>query len=109
MLGELHVALLKSIIKDIEDVARTPSVALGVNPGGGHPQIVEGVCVCRYPESSDCSFRLFVVCMRFIYFNPFYRHILGDSIYVTGSATSIFLPGLKFYGSLLYLLVLDLN
>lgn len=47
----MHVALLKSIIKDIEDVARTPSVALGVNqsssanPGGGHPQIVEGVCV----------------------------------------------------------------
>ncbi|KAJ1284714.1 hypothetical protein BS78_03G226300 [Paspalum vaginatum] len=42
LLGELHVALLKSIIKDIEDVARTPSIALGVNPGGGHPQIVEG-------------------------------------------------------------------
>ncbi|XP_040376666.1 homeobox-DDT domain protein RLT2-like [Oryza brachyantha] len=41
-LGELHIALLKSIIKDIEDVSRTPSVALGVNPGGGHPQIVEG-------------------------------------------------------------------
>lgn len=45
MLGELHVALLKSIIKDIEDVARTPLVALGVNPGGGHPHIVEGVGV----------------------------------------------------------------
>ena len=50
MLGELHVALLKSIIKDIEDVARTSSVVSGVNqsssanPGGGHPQIVEGVC-----------------------------------------------------------------
>uniref|UniRef100_A0A804QKX7 Uncharacterized protein n=1 Tax=Zea mays TaxID=4577 RepID=A0A804QKX7_MAIZE len=48
LLGELHVSLLKSVIKDIEDVARTPSVALGVNqsssanPGGGHPQIVEG-------------------------------------------------------------------
>ncbi|KAK3165036.1 hypothetical protein QOZ80_1AG0028110 [Eleusine coracana subsp. coracana] len=41
-LGELHVSLLKSIIKDIEDIARTPSVTLGVNPGGGHPQIVEG-------------------------------------------------------------------
>jgi hypothetical protein len=36
-LGELHVSLLKSIIKDIEDVARTPPVALGVNLGGGHP------------------------------------------------------------------------
>lgn len=50
LLGEIHVALLRSIIKDIEDVARTPSTVLGGNqntagnPGGGHPQIVEGVC-----------------------------------------------------------------
>ncbi|KAG5545205.1 hypothetical protein RHGRI_017628 [Rhododendron griersonianum] len=48
LLGEIHVALLRSIIKDIEDVARTPSTVLGGNqntagnPGGGHPQIVEG-------------------------------------------------------------------
>ncbi|MQL80851.1 hypothetical protein Taro_013301 [Colocasia esculenta] len=48
LLGEIHIALLKSIIKDIEDVARTPAVAVGANqnsaanPGGGHPQIVEG-------------------------------------------------------------------
>ncbi|CAL8146684.1 unnamed protein product [Prunus armeniaca] len=48
LLGEIHVALLRLIIKDIEDVARTPSTGLGVNqngaanPGGGHPQIVEG-------------------------------------------------------------------
>ncbi|GLT41039.1 hypothetical protein SLA2020_151290 [Shorea laevis] len=48
LLGEIHVALLRSIIKDIEDVARTPSTGLGANqnsaanPGGGHPQIVEG-------------------------------------------------------------------
>ncbi|KAM7498033.1 hypothetical protein LguiA_022447 [Lonicera macranthoides] len=48
LLGEIHVALLRSIIKDIEDVARTPSTVLGANqhsaanPGGGHPQIVEG-------------------------------------------------------------------
>ncbi|CAL9187124.1 unnamed protein product [Musa hybrid cultivar] len=48
LLGEVHVALLKSIIKDIEDVARTPASTLGasqsstVNPGGGHPQIIEG-------------------------------------------------------------------
>ena len=48
-MSEIHVALLKSIIKDIEDVARTPSTGLGqnqngaANPGGGHPQIVEGV------------------------------------------------------------------
>ncbi|XP_034701923.1 homeobox-DDT domain protein RLT2 isoform X4 [Vitis riparia] len=48
LLGEIHVALLRSIIKDIEDVVRTPSIGLGANqnsaanPGGGHPQIVEG-------------------------------------------------------------------
>ncbi|KAL3753446.1 hypothetical protein ACJRO7_000791 [Eucalyptus globulus] len=48
LLGKLHVALLKSIIRDIEDVARTPTTGLGVNqnnagnPEGGHPQIVEG-------------------------------------------------------------------
>lgn len=48
-MGEIHVALLKLIIKDIEDVARTPSSGLGVsqngaaNPSGGHPEIVEGV------------------------------------------------------------------
>lgn len=49
MLGEIHVSLLRTIIKDIEDVARTPSMGLGANqnstgnPGGGHPEIVEGV------------------------------------------------------------------
>lgn len=49
LLGEIHVALLRTIIKDIEDVARTPSTNVGANlnsvanPGGGHPHIVEGV------------------------------------------------------------------
>ncbi|XP_010260331.1 PREDICTED: homeobox-DDT domain protein RLT2 isoform X2 [Nelumbo nucifera] len=48
LLSEVHVVLLRSIIKDIEDVARTPSIGIGANqnsaanPGGGHPQIVEG-------------------------------------------------------------------
>ncbi|XP_014508807.1 homeobox-DDT domain protein RLT1 isoform X2 [Vigna radiata var. radiata] len=48
LLGEIHVALLKVVIKDIEDVARTPSTGLGsnqngaANAGGGHPEIVEG-------------------------------------------------------------------
>ncbi|RDX65166.1 Homeobox-DDT domain protein RLT2, partial [Mucuna pruriens] len=48
LLGEIHVALLKVIIKDIEDVARTPSTGLGMNQngaansGGGHLEIVEG-------------------------------------------------------------------
>lgn len=40
---------MKLIIKDIEDVARIPSLGLGTNqnttagPEGGHPHIVEGV------------------------------------------------------------------
>ncbi|GAB4824907.1 hypothetical protein Ancab_007779 [Ancistrocladus abbreviatus] len=44
LLGEIHIALLRSIIKDIEDVARTPAAGPGVNqnsaanPGGGHPE-----------------------------------------------------------------------
>ncbi|KAK1566908.1 hypothetical protein Q3G72_005921 [Acer saccharum] len=48
LLGEIHVALLKSIIKDIEDATKTPFTGLGANqnsaanPGGGHPRIVEG-------------------------------------------------------------------
>lgn len=48
LLAEMHIALLKLIIKDIEDVARTPASAAGANPnsganpGGGHPDIVEG-------------------------------------------------------------------
>ncbi|GAA0160372.1 homeodomain transcription factor [Lithospermum erythrorhizon] len=48
LLGEIHIALLKLIIKDIEDVARTPSGGPGtnqysaVNPEGGHPKLVEG-------------------------------------------------------------------
>ncbi|OIT31129.1 PREDICTED: homeobox-DDT domain protein RLT2-like [Nicotiana attenuata] len=48
LLAEIHIALLKLIIKDIEDVARTPASAVGANPnsganpGGGHPEIVEG-------------------------------------------------------------------
>lgn len=48
LLGEIHVSLLRTIIKDIEDVARTPSTNVGANlnsvanPGGGHPHIVEG-------------------------------------------------------------------
>ncbi|CAH9112170.1 unnamed protein product [Cuscuta europaea] len=48
LLSEIHIALLKTIIKDIEDVVRTPSGGPGtnqysaVNPEGGHPKIVEG-------------------------------------------------------------------
>ncbi|KAL3851351.1 hypothetical protein ACJIZ3_013233 [Penstemon smallii] len=48
LLGEIHITLLKLIVKDIEDVVRTPSGGPGtnqysaVNPEGGHPHIVEG-------------------------------------------------------------------
>uniref|UniRef100_M4EY35 Homeobox domain-containing protein n=1 Tax=Brassica campestris TaxID=3711 RepID=M4EY35_BRACM len=48
LMGEIHIVLLKTIIKDIEGVARTLSVGVGANqnaaanPGGGHPHLVEG-------------------------------------------------------------------
>ncbi|XP_010556849.1 PREDICTED: homeobox-DDT domain protein RLT2-like isoform X2 [Tarenaya hassleriana] len=50
LLGEVHIVLLRMIVKDIEDVARATSVGLGANqnaaaatnPGGGHPHIVDG-------------------------------------------------------------------
>ncbi|XP_073301309.1 homeobox-DDT domain protein RLT1-like [Primulina huaijiensis] len=48
LLSEIHIALLKLIVKDIEDVVRTPSGGPGtnqysaVNPEGGHPRVVEG-------------------------------------------------------------------
>lgn len=56
LLGEILIALLKCIIKDIEDVARTPATSLGgnhssaVNPSGGHPQVIEGVCAMFFPK-----------------------------------------------------------
>uniref|UniRef100_A0A7N0UG67 Uncharacterized protein n=1 Tax=Kalanchoe fedtschenkoi TaxID=63787 RepID=A0A7N0UG67_KALFE len=48
LLGEMHVSLLKLMVKDIEDAARAPQMASGtsqaaaVNPEGGHPHIIEG-------------------------------------------------------------------
>ncbi|XP_076899064.1 homeobox-DDT domain protein RLT1-like [Bidens hawaiensis] len=48
ILGEIHIVLLKLIVRDIEEAARTPSGGPGTNqytvanPEGGHPQIVEG-------------------------------------------------------------------
>ncbi|CAI9089315.1 OLC1v1023873C1 [Oldenlandia corymbosa var. corymbosa] len=46
LLGEIHIALMRNIIKDVEDVAKIPAPAVGANqtsnPGGGHPHIVEG-------------------------------------------------------------------
>lgn len=81
-MGEIHVALLKSIIKDIEDVARTPSIGLGANqnsaanPGGGHPQIVEGVCLhcvtcCFLVKFSGLYLFTFMVYMIFIFFQAY--------------------------------------
>ncbi|KAI4319771.1 hypothetical protein MLD38_033331 [Melastoma candidum] len=48
LLGEIHVSLLRSIIKDIENVGRVPAATVGAsgnsvaNPGCGHLHIVEG-------------------------------------------------------------------
>lgn len=96
MLGEIHIALLRNIIKDIEDVARTPAPAGGANqnvasPGGGHPQIVEGV---RY-EILSYFFRSIVVviaCFLIIYdkifqFGSCNRLMLGDLIYEIGRSS----------------------
>lgn len=53
-MGEIHIVLLKTIIKDIEGVARTLSVGVGANqnaaanPGGGHPHVVEGVSFTHF-------------------------------------------------------------
>ncbi|XP_051129071.1 homeobox-DDT domain protein RLT1-like [Andrographis paniculata] len=48
LLGEIHIAILNLIIKDIEDVVRAPSGGPGtnqytaINTEGGHPHIIEG-------------------------------------------------------------------
>ena len=79
MLGEIHVALLKSIIRDIEDVARTPAIALGsnqnsaANPGGGHPQIVEGVrpfSLHLFPSLITYNSFWLYVSLSSVYFSP---------------------------------------
>ena len=75
MLGEVHVVLLKLIIKDIEDVTRTPSTGLVVNqnsvanPGGGYPQIVEGVtsALCTHELVYLVAILLFSFCCRIIF------------------------------------------
>ena len=95
MLGELHVALLKLIIKDIEDVARTPSSGLGINqyytanPEGGHPQIVQGVrstpWKCLLIFIGVISFQLML--NHFIFLLKSIRRIHGALIYATGSNT----------------------
>lgn len=72
LLGEIHIALLRSIIKDIENVARTPT-GLGANhnsasnPSGGHPQVVEGVSVL-------CS--VICKCVFLLSFSPKYINFL---------------------------------
>lgn len=42
LLGEIHIALLRSIIKDIGDVGRASDPNSSGIPVGGHPHIVEG-------------------------------------------------------------------
>lgn len=57
-MGEIHIVLLKTIIKDIEGVARTLLTGVGANqntasnPGGGHPHVVEGVSLPVFSISS---------------------------------------------------------
>ena len=51
LLGEIHISLLKTIVRDIEDVAQATSNGLGENRNnislarGGHPQLVEAVII----------------------------------------------------------------
>lgn len=67
LLGEIHIALLRCIIKDIEDVARTPFTGLGANQnnvansGGGHPHVVEGVIFFHHSSFKSTSF---VLCLN---------------------------------------------
>lgn len=94
MLGEIHVALLKLVIKDIEDVARTPSSGLGMNqngaanPGGGHPQIVEGVN-CPFILNIFICFTLKLPPLHnfFLNFTECFRHTHGALTYATGRGT----------------------
>ena len=95
MLSELHVALLKLIIKDIEDVARTPSSGLGINqyytanPEGGHPQIVRGVSSVHWTCLPVFICMIFYQLMlnHFLLLLQCIRHIHGVLIYATGSNT----------------------
>jgi hypothetical protein len=87
LLGELHVSLLKSIINDIEDVARTPSVALGVNPGCGHPQIVEGVGVYVLINVFFVKASIVLLSLHVLFF---YLYICGlSSFFLTGICLGI--------------------
>ena len=51
LLGEIHISLLKTIVKDIEDVAQANSNGLGANRNnislarGGHPQLSKDVII----------------------------------------------------------------
>ncbi|KAI4341103.1 hypothetical protein MLD38_025869 [Melastoma candidum] len=58
LLGEIHVSLLRSILKDIENVGTVPTATVGAsgnsvaNPGCGHLQIVEGACAWGFDIQS---------------------------------------------------------
>ena len=100
MSGEIHVALLKLIIKDIEDVARTPSTGLGMNQngaanlGGGHPHIVEGVtsALCTLEFVICLPYYIFLIVAELFFFLIYLcyfciRHMHGALIYGTGNGT----------------------
>ena len=48
-MGEVHIALLKALVKDVEDVAKASSSGVASNQyapgfsGAGHPLLVEAV------------------------------------------------------------------
>lgn len=98
-MGEIHIALLRLIIKDIEDVARTPSGGLGTNqytaanPEGGHPRIVEGVISVLdsfgiVPVSIGHRQNIGLLLHKLILlFTFFIRHIFGVLTYATGKTT----------------------
>lgn len=74
---------MKLIIKDIEDVARTPTLGLGTNqntaagPEGGHPHIVEGVKPAPYVQTI-----LLLVIFWFNNFSLLWNHLL--IIFISG-------------------------
>jgi hypothetical protein len=49
LLGEVHIALLRTLVKDVEDVAKASSSGVASNQyapgfsGAGHPLLVEAV------------------------------------------------------------------
>lgn len=93
MLAEIQIALLKLIIKDIEDVARTPSGGPGtnqysaVNPEGRHPQIVEGVITAVHTSFLERNLLSCGMIKTYQFVDFIDRHIFGVLTYAIGRST----------------------